>query len=72
MIQIRHVPEKVHRQLKARAALSGLTLSDYLKREITKLAEHPSPESLRERLAQRSAVATSRSPAEILHEERAR
>jgi predicted nucleic acid-binding protein len=38
-----------HRQLKARAALSGLPLSDYLIREVRKIAEYPSPEEMRER-----------------------
>ena len=38
MIQIRHVPEDVHARLKARAAAAGMSLSDYLLREITFLA----------------------------------
>jgi predicted nucleic acid-binding protein len=44
MIQLRHVPDTLHRRLKARAALSGLPLSDYLIREVRKIAEYPSPE----------------------------
>ena len=39
MIQLRHVPDALHRQLKARAALSGLPLSDYLIREVRKIAD---------------------------------
>ena len=34
MIQLRHVPDELHRKLKARAALEGLTLSDFLLREV--------------------------------------
>jgi antitoxin FitA len=41
MIQIRHVPEDVHARLKARAAKAGMSLSDYLLREITRLANRP-------------------------------
>ena len=44
MIQLRHVPDSLHRQLKARAALSGLSLSEFLVREVRKIAERPTPE----------------------------
>lgn len=42
MIQLRHVPEGVHRKLKSRAARLGLSLPDYLVREVTKIADQPS------------------------------
>lgn len=51
MIQIRNVPEALHRRLKARAALAGLSLSDMLLREIATVAERPTVEELRARLA---------------------
>jgi plasmid stability protein len=51
MIQIRNVPEALHRRLKARAAMSGLSLSDMLLREIAVVAETPTAEELRARLA---------------------
>ena len=41
MIQIRNVPPQVHKQLKAKAALEGLSLSEYLLRAITLVAERP-------------------------------
>jgi antitoxin FitA len=41
MIQLRHVPDAVHRKLKARAAMKGMSLSDYLVREVTQLTEQP-------------------------------
>jgi hypothetical protein len=44
MIQLRHVPESVHRRLKARAAMQGMSLSDYLVREVTQIAEQPTME----------------------------
>lgn len=70
MIQVRNVPNELHRRLKARAALAGMTLSDYLLHEIRRLAERPSLEELRERLAQRAAAAPSMSPARALRAER--
>ena len=42
MIQIRHVPAHVHRRLKSKAALEGLSLSEFLLREVSSLAERPS------------------------------
>jgi hypothetical protein len=62
MIQLRHVPDDVHRTLKARAALEGLSLSDYLLREIERLAERPTLRELKLRLAQRARV-SPRTPA---------
>ena len=53
MIQLRHVPDALHRRLKARAALAGLSLSDFLIREVRKISEHASAEEMRERLRQR-------------------
>jgi plasmid stability protein len=46
MVQVKGVPEGVHRALKARAALRGQTLSDYLRAEMERLAARPSPEEL--------------------------
>ena len=66
MIQIRNVPHDLHRRLKARAALAGMTLSDFLLHEIRRVAERPSLEELRSRLDQRSAVRPSVPPARAL------
>ena len=70
MIQMRNVPDELHRTLKSRAALEGKSLSDYLVAEIGLLAERPSPAELRRRLSGRTRVRVSRSPAELLREER--
>ncbi len=51
MIQIRHVPDALHRRLRARAALAGMSLSDYLRLELEAAAERLTPGELRERLA---------------------
>ncbi len=55
-IQIRHGPEDLHRTLKSRAALAGMSLSEYLLHEARKLAERPTIEELRQRLRQRQPV----------------
>lgn len=56
MIQIRHVPEELHRELRARAARSGRSLSDYLLAELTELAARPTLEELFERISHREPV----------------
>ncbi len=53
MIQIRNVPEALHRQLKSRATLAGMSLSDYLLDEIRRVAERPTIDELRARLHSR-------------------
>jgi hypothetical protein len=70
MIQIRHVPDALHRQLKARAAMVGLSLSDFLVREVRKIAEQPTPEEMIERLKQREPYRGKISPTQVLREER--
>jgi plasmid stability protein len=72
MVQIRNVPEVLHRRLKSRAALEGLSLSDFLLKEIEQLAERPTLRELAERLASRTPVHYKVSPAQILREERNR
>ena len=70
MIQIRNVPDKLHRKLKARAALRGLSLSDYLLQEIAAVAERPTREELIQRLGERTVVATRQSPSDAVRAER--
>ena len=70
MIQLRNVPDALHRKLKSRAALAGLSLSDYLIAEAERAAEKPTVAELRERLARRAPVRTRVSPAEALRRER--
>ena len=72
MIQLRHVPDELHRRLKARAAMEGLTLSDYLLHEVERLAERPTLNDLKRRLANRSIVAPPVSPAKAVRAERNR
>jgi plasmid stability protein len=70
MIQIRNVPETLHRQLKSRAALAGMSLSDYLLSDIRQTAERPTLAELRARMERRPAVTPSVAPAEAVRAER--
>jgi plasmid stability protein len=72
MIQIRNVPDALHRRLKSRAALAGMSLSDYLLNEIREVAERPTIGELRARLERRSAVSPSIDPAQAIRTERDR
>jgi hypothetical protein len=70
MIQIRNVPDSIHRTLKSRAALAGMSLSDYLLKEIRLIAERPTMEEMRKRLQQREPVILPISAAEMVRAER--
>ena len=63
MIQIRNVPDELHRALKARAARAGMTLSDYLLSEIELVAQKPTLRELMERLARDETVELDEPPA---------
>jgi len=73
MVQIRHVPDEVHRELRARAALQGRSLSDFLLAELTRLADEPTLDSIAARIHAYDIVHASPDlPAvELLAEERA-
>jgi hypothetical protein len=70
MIQLRNVPDDLHRKLKARAAMQGLSLSDYLLREIERVAERPTLAELQERLRGRAAVVPRVPPGRAVRAER--
>jgi len=70
MIQLRNVPDALHRTLKSRAALASMSLSDYLIEEIRKSTERPPIEELRRRLRSRKAVSPRVPPAQAVREER--
>jgi antitoxin FitA len=70
MIQLRNVPDALHRTLKARAATAGMSLSDYLLAEIKEIAEQPTLLELRERLHKREPVAVQLDTARMVQEER--
>jgi plasmid stability protein len=72
MIQIRNVPDALHHRLKSRAALAGLSLSDYLLNEIREMAERPTLDELRARLRSRPETTLSVTPAQAVRAERDR
>jgi antitoxin FitA len=72
MIQIRNVPDSLHRRLKSRAALSGMSLSDYLLSHLRALADQPTMEELRVRLERLPPFTPSVSPVDVIRAERDR
>jgi len=70
MIQIRNVPDDLHRKLKARAAEQGMSLSEYLLRLAEREAGRPTIQELSERIRRRGRVPLKTSAAEIIREMR--
>ncbi len=70
MIQIRNVPEEVHRKVKARAAEAGMTLSDYLLAEIERIAALPTRDEMLARLHGRTRVKLRTASARIIRSDR--
>ena len=66
MIQIRNVPEALHRRLKSRAAVAGRSLSDYLLAEIERVASLPTREEMLERIHRRSRVTLTVPAADVI------
>ena len=70
MIQIRNVPDALHRKLKSRAELAGMTLSDYLLRQIREIAERPTIDEMRARLERLPPVDVTIDPVRAVRDER--
>lgn len=70
MLQIRNVPDRLHRLLKARAALAGMSMSEYALRELSKALERPTREEVLARLAELPVLDIDPSPADAVREER--
>lgn len=70
MVQIRNVSSDFHRRLKARAAIEGMSMSDYILREVGKALERPTRHEVLERLRQRPARRIRRSAADVIRVER--
>ncbi len=68
MVQIRAVPDAVHSTLKARAAREGMSLSDFIKRELERIAERPSMQEWLERTRQAKPISCKLSPAQAIRE----
>lgn len=72
MIQIRNVPDEIHRRAKARAALSGLTLSEFALRALERELQRPTPGALSARIRALAPVRGAPSGAALVREERDR
>lgn len=70
MIQIRNVPDHLHRELKSRAAAEGLTLSDFLMRELRRACSYPSQAEIVARIRARGELKVSTPPEDIIRADR--
>ncbi len=70
MVQIRNVPLNFHRRLKARAAIEGMSMSDYILREVGKALDRPTRLEVLERLRARPVRGIRRSAADVIRTER--
>ena len=70
MIQLRNVPDALHKRLRARAAMAGMTLSDYLQQELERTAAQLTPTELRARLAALSRTTLREQPSDAVRSER--
>jgi len=70
LLQIRNVPDDVHRTLKSRAAMAGMSLSEYALAELRRAAERPTREEIMARIAARPRPQLRRSPAAAVRAER--
>ena len=70
MVQVRNVPDAVHRTIKVRAAEAGMTLSDYLLAEIERIAALPTRDEMLARLHGRTRVKLRTPAARIIRRER--
>jgi len=70
MVQIRNVPKELHRRLKIRAAMEGMSMSEYILREVGRALETPTRQEVLERLRARPPRRLKRSPADVIRSER--
>lgn len=70
MIQVRHVPDRVHAVLRARAARAGMSLSEFLLGELRSIAERPALEEMLERISHREGMQPRETPAQAVRAER--
>jgi plasmid stability protein len=70
LVQIRNVPIELHRRLKARAAIEGLSMSDFVMRELRKALDRPTRQEILDRLRALPVRRLARRPAEVIRAER--
>ena len=69
-LQIRNVPDSLHRQLKARAAIEGQSLSEYALTELRRAMQRPTRREVAERVAAFERITVSESAADAVRAER--
>lgn len=72
LVQIRDVPDEVHRTLKSRAAAAGMSMSEYLRRILERDASRPTPEELTARIRARGPAGLRTSSEQLVRELRDR
>ena len=70
MLQIRNVPDDLHGRLKARSALAGLSMSDYVLREVRQSLARPPREEVFARIAELPPIELDPPAAEVLRDDR--
>ena len=70
LVQVRNVPAELHRRLKARAAIEGMSMSDYVLRELTKALDRPTREEILDRLRAQPVRRLERRAADVIRAER--
>jgi len=68
MIQVRDVSDALHRTLKARAAREGMSLSDFIKKELERTAERPTMKEWLERARQAKPIPAKQSAAQMIRQ----
>lgn len=69
-VQVRNVPIELHRRLKVRAAVAGMSLSEYLLQELRRSAETPTLDEFLERVRSRPPIRSRTTAAELVREDR--
>lgn len=70
LVQVRNVPAELHRRLKARAAMEGMSMSDYVLRELKRALDRPTREEILDRLRAQPVRRLERRPADVIRAER--
>ena len=68
MIQVRDVPDAVHGTLKSRAAREGMSLSDFIKRELERVVERPTMQEWLECTREAKPIPSRRTAAQVIRE----
>ena len=70
MVQIRNVPAELHRRLKVRAAIEGVSMSEFVLREVRKALDRPTRQEVLDRLRAKPVPRLRHSAADLLRSER--